>query len=212
MHFSSSLLTLQPTSCFRFRSSSAGESTCAVNTFPADLGSVLAAADSLPRFWIFMYRVSPFTYFVDGILSVAVAQAPAQCSSTELIRVIAPTGTCADFLGPYQSFAGGTIINPAATGECQFCSIATTDVFLSQVGINFDNRWRNFGIIFVYIIFNTFAAISLYWLARVVSFTFRSNRLRDESSLFQPKKSGKESGKKANDKKEVKGPKSEKPE
>jgi ATP-binding cassette subfamily G (WHITE) protein 2 (PDR) len=123
----------------------------------------------MPGFWHFMYRVSPFTYFVEGILAVAVAGAPAQCSDTEIVRVISPTGTCGAFLGPYQSFAGGTIINPQSTGECQFCSIATTDVFLAQVGISFDNRWRNFGIIIAFIIFNVFAAIFLYWLARVVS-------------------------------------------
>jgi ATP-binding cassette subfamily G (WHITE) protein 2 (PDR) len=114
-------------------------------------------------------RVSPFTYFVEAILGVAVAGAPAQCSSTELVRIIAPTGTCADFLGPYQSFAGGTIINPQSTGECQFCSIATTDVFLQQVGISFANRWRDIGIIVVYIAVNTLAAFLFYWLARVVS-------------------------------------------
>lgn len=116
-----------------------------------------------------MLRVSPFTYFVEAILGVAVAQAPAVCADSELVRVIPPTGTCGDFLGPYQSFAGGTIVNPQSTSECQFCSIANTDVFLAQVGISFDNRWRDIGIIWAYIIFNVFAAIFLYWLARVVS-------------------------------------------
>jgi ABC-type multidrug transport system permease subunit len=134
--------------------------------------SVLIQSQNLPRFWIFMYRVSPFTYFVEAILGVAVAGAPAQCSSTEIVRVISPTGTCADFLGAYQSFAGGTILNPQSTGECEFCSIATTDVFLSQVGISFSNRWRDSGIIWVFILFNIFAAVFLYWLARVVSSSF----------------------------------------
>jgi len=153
---------------------------------------VLVQSANLPRFWIFMYRVSPFTYFVEGILGTAVANAPAQCSSTELVRVIPPQGTCQDYLGAYQSFAGGTLINPQSTTECEFCSIAETNVFLNAVGINFDNRWRDFGIIWAFIIFNVFAAIGLYWLARV------------------PKKSGKEEGTKT-EQKDVKAPESSEP-
>ena len=37
----------------------------------------------------------------------------------------------------------------------------------AQINASYDTRWRNFGILWAFIIFNMFAAIGLYWLARV---------------------------------------------
>lgn len=33
--------------------------------------------------------------------------------------------------------------------------------------MSYSNRWRDFGILFAYIIFNIFMAVFLYWLVRV---------------------------------------------
>lgn len=117
-----------------------------------------------------MYRVSPFTYFVEGILGTAVSNAPIECSSTEFQVFNPPNGqTCGEYMAPYQSFAGGYLVNDAATSDCQFCQASETNVFLSQFGIEYSHRWRDFGILWVFIIVNVIGAIGLYWLARVVS-------------------------------------------
>lgn len=63
--------------------------------------------------------------------------------------------------------AGGAVYNPDATSQCQYCSATSTNTFLKQVFINYDDRWRNFGLMWVYIIFNIFGCIVIYWLARV---------------------------------------------
>jgi len=136
---------------------------------------VLVPGNSLPRFWIFMYRVSPFTYLVGGLLGVGVANTQVECSATELLEFSAPAGeTCGDYMQQWISNAGGRLVDPSATGTCQFCALDTTNAFLSQFEISYSHRWRNFGIMFAFIAFNVFAAVGLYWLARV------------------PKKSGKE--------------------
>ncbi|KAH6871435.1 multidrug resistance protein CDR1 [Thelonectria olida] len=113
---------------------------------------VIAGPHALPRFWIFMYRVNPFTYFVEGFLGTALADAPASCDDND-----------------YISMAGGFVADPDAADSdlCEYCAISETNRFLKLVNINFDNRWRNFGIMWVFIIFNIFAAAGLYWLARV---------------------------------------------
>ena len=133
--------------------------------------SVLVSSNSLPGFWIFMYRVSPFTYFVEGILSTAVANTPVRCGEEEY-QVFNPPSrqTCGAYMEAYQSFAGGYLVDENATTNCQFCQIDNTNVFLTNFGIEYSNRWRDFGIIWAFIIFNVFAAIFLYWIARVVSF------------------------------------------
>ncbi|OAL21411.1 hypothetical protein AYO20_11376 [Fonsecaea nubica] len=128
---------------------------------------VLVGPKAMPGFWIFMYRVSPFTYLVEGLLSVGIAHAPVVCAANEYLHFTAPAGqTCGQYLGPFIEQAGGYLLDSDTT-QCQFCTVNSTDTFLSLVSISFDHRWRDFGILFVYIAFNVFAAVVIYWLARV---------------------------------------------
>jgi hypothetical protein len=90
-----------------------------------------------------------------------------RCAANEYLLFSAPSGqTCSEYLEPYISAAGGYLLDPRAT-DCQFCSIDNTNTFLSLVSISFSHRWRDFGILFVYIIFNIVAAVGIYWLARM---------------------------------------------
>ncbi|KZO90913.1 hypothetical protein CALVIDRAFT_602620 [Calocera viscosa TUFC12733] len=129
---------------------------------------VLASPSALPRFWIFMYRVSPFTYLVSAMLSTGVASSEMICSSVELVQFNPPSGqTCATYMADYLVLAGGVLTNPNATSACEFCSVTNTNAFLGQIGVSFSTAWRNFGLMWAYIIFNIFGCITLYWLARV---------------------------------------------
>ncbi|KAM4062813.1 ABC-2 type transporter [Hirsutella rhossiliensis] len=129
---------------------------------------VLAPPSSLPGFWIFLYRVSPFTYLVSGILSTGVANTAVECADNELLK-LEPLGnqTCGDFLSPYDKIYGGRIINPSADAGCLYCPVANTNTFLAGVSSSYSDRWRNFGILWAYVIFNIAAALFVYWLARV---------------------------------------------
>ena len=129
---------------------------------------VLATPEALPGFWIFMYRVSPFTYLVSAMLSTGVANAPVVCSEIELSVVQPPSGMdCGQYLKPFLDFFGGYLINGNATSDCKFCSVSNTNTYLAAVNIFYHNRWRNLGFLFIYIVFNIFAALFIYWLARV---------------------------------------------
>ncbi|KAF2740045.1 putative ABC multidrug transporter [Polyplosphaeria fusca] len=131
---------------------------------------ILAGPDVLPRFWIFMYRVNPFTYLVSSLLSTTLGQAAARCADNEFQTFFAPENqTCGEYLEVYRLMAGGYVANPDASGteQCQYCQLASTDQFLQRINANFANRWRDFGLLWVYVIFNIAAAIALYWLCRV---------------------------------------------
>ncbi|KAL9120898.1 MAG: hypothetical protein Q9187_002546 [Circinaria calcarea] len=129
---------------------------------------VLAGPDTLPGFWIFMYRVSPFNYLVDGMLATGVANTVATCSSIELSAFNPRRGqTCGEYLQSYMSKAGGRILNPDATQRCQFCPVADTNDYLVTLSSSYALRWRNFGIMWAYIVFNVCGALFLYWLLRV---------------------------------------------
>lgn len=130
--------------------------------------SVLATKETLPGFWIFMYRVSPFTYLIGGMLATAVANSQVTCARSELTIFDPPDGqACGDYMSAFIGFAGGKLLNPEATVDCSYCSIADTNRFLSALSIEYSERWRNFGLVMVYAVFNLSMAVFIYWLARV---------------------------------------------
>lgn len=135
---------------------------------------VLVGPDALPRFWIFMYYVSPLTYLLGGMLSTGVANSHTQCSEVELLRFDTPAGqTCRQYMRDWINGtdttpgSGGYLSNPEARSNCGYCTYDDTNVFLQTVSVSYADSWRNFGILWVYIIFNIVAAIAIYWLARV---------------------------------------------
>ncbi|KAH0001673.1 putative ABC multidrug transporter, partial [Aureobasidium melanogenum] len=128
---------------------------------------VLVGPNVMPGFWIFMYRLSPFSYLVDGMLATAVANTNVICASNEYLRFSSPAGqTCGQFMDPWIAKYGGYLQNNQ-TSECQFCQISDTNSFLASVSSSYSHRWRNSGILWVYIIFNAVAAVGIYWLVRV---------------------------------------------
>jgi hypothetical protein len=117
-----------------------------------------------------MYRVSPFTYLIEGFLTTAVADTHVTCAANEYLHFSPPNGqTCAEYMQPFISANGGEL-QPGTeqnNSDCSFCMIADTNVFLRGVASNPDNMWRDFGIIWVYIFVNVAGAIFFYWLGRV---------------------------------------------
>ncbi|KAJ8071471.1 hypothetical protein OCU04_001791 [Sclerotinia nivalis] len=123
---------------------------------------------ALPRFWIFMYRVSPLTYLVSAIVSTGLSGREVTCAKSELAIMQPPAGeTCGSYLQSYATAAGGSIYNPEATSDCHYCSSSNADQYLASVSISYDTRWRNYGIVFAYIFFNIFMAVFLYYFIRV---------------------------------------------
>lgn len=130
---------------------------------------VLATPNILPRFWIFMYRVSPLTYLIDALLSVGLANASVVCSSNELLKIVPPSGmTCSEYMEPYmQSTGTGYLLDGSSETECHFCQFSSTNDYLATVSSSYSRRWMNYGIFSAYIVFDYCAAIFLYWLVRV---------------------------------------------
>ncbi|KAI9923984.1 hypothetical protein MW887_007442 [Aspergillus wentii] len=129
---------------------------------------VMQPPDNLPRFWIFMYRVSPFTYYVSGIGSTVLHGRPVECNMAELSIFNPPSNqTCWQYMEKYISVAGGKLNNNNATSNCEYCSMTYADQYLAARKIYWEDRWRNYGIFWAYFVFNVFCAISLYYLFRV---------------------------------------------
>ncbi|ROV89515.1 hypothetical protein VSDG_08497 [Cytospora chrysosperma] len=131
---------------------------------------VLQTPTALPGFWIFMYHLSPFTYWISAMTSTMLHGRSVTCSETETTIISPPSGqTCGEYFSAYLSGPGGvgTLQNPGDTSDCRYCSISVADQYLSGSGIYWEDRWRNFGILWAYIIFNIFIAVGTYYLFRV---------------------------------------------
>ncbi|WJG35769.1 putative ATP-binding cassette transporter [Fusarium oxysporum Fo47] len=128
---------------------------------------VLAGPNALPGFWIFMYRVNPFTYIIESFMGTSLGNAPMYCASNEFVRFTAPNGsTRGEYASAYIDQAGGYLSDLGAT-DCEYCAVSDTNQFLKSVSISYGNRWRDFGIMWVFCIFNLCMAFLFYWLARV---------------------------------------------
>lgn len=136
---------------------------------------VMQPPSALPGFWIFMYRVSPLTYYIGGIAGTALHGRAIECSDQEL-SVFNPTPgqTCGQYLATYLETAPGRLYNSDATSACQYCALSSADQYLAGRDISWDHRWRNYGIFWVYICFNAFGAIALYYIFRVRKWSIKS--------------------------------------
>lgn len=128
----------------------------------------LITPDQMPGFWIFLYRVSPLSYFVSSMLGAGLANVEVTCAAEEYTIVDPPSGeTCYEYLVDQMNNVGGYLLDHNATESCRFCKLQYSNVFLSQIEVEYSNRWWNFGVIWVYVAFNIAAAIGLYWVARM---------------------------------------------
>lgn len=129
---------------------------------------VFVSPTRMPGFWIFMYRISPLSYWVSGVLSTGLPNTEVTCASNEFTTFSPPGGkTCGVYMANYISRTGGYLLDHNATSDCNHCKIKETNIYLADIDSEYDSRWRNFGIMWAYIAFNIAAALALYWLARV---------------------------------------------
>ena len=124
-----------------------------------------------------MYRVSPLTYLVDGIAATGLHGRAVTCASNEISVFNPPAGqTCGQYLSSYLTTAAGQLMNPAATTQCQYCPLRTSDQFLAEVAISWTTRWRNFGIVWAYVVFNIAMAVVFYYVFRVRKWSAASTK------------------------------------
>jgi ABC-type multidrug transport system permease subunit len=92
-----------------------------------------------------------------------------QRSGSTLVLRCPANMTCGEHMQDYISANGGYLLNSGAQGRenCHFCSMESTNAFLHNVHSEFSTRRRDFGCLWVYVVFNTAAAIFFYWLCRL---------------------------------------------
>jgi ABC-type multidrug transport system permease subunit len=135
---------------------------------------VLARPSALPRFWKFMYRVTPLTYYTSGLISATLGEVPVQCSATEVINIPLPTldtsassmEACETYLQNFVSDFGGILVPNRSDGMCSYCPVTSTTAVLQALEIH-EGRWWRFGVTLGYVLFNIAGTFAIYWATSV---------------------------------------------
>ena len=107
----------------------------------------------IPKFWrAWLYQLDPFTRLIGGMVVTELHGREVHCSPNELQHFNAPSGqTCGGYMSNYFEAGGlGYIVNNS-TSACEYCAYKIGDQFYTALELNFDNRWRDLGILIAFI-------------------------------------------------------------
>ncbi|ODV58800.1 ATP dependent transporter multidrug resistance [Ascoidea rubescens DSM 1968] len=143
-------------------------------TFMFAFAGIVQPYRYIPTFWKFMYRVSPLTYFVQSLTGALLHGVEVRCVPKDYTIFNPPEGqTCIEYSDTFVDNFGGYIANPNDTENCEYCVYTTGDQFMANFNIEWSDRWRNFGLIWVFIVFNVFAMLVFYRIFRVKKSLFK---------------------------------------
>ena len=137
-------------------------------SFTASFCGVMQPYSLFPGFWKFMYRVSPYTYFIDTFVSLLLHDRAVHCDAGESVPGQPLKGqTCLEFMTPYINEYGGKLKINDSRSVCSYCTYTNGDAFLKTEKMSYHHRWRNFGICAAFCIFNFTAMFVGFYLTYV---------------------------------------------
>lgn len=138
------------------------------------ISGVVRPYSQIPVFWRYwMYWVNPSTWWIGGVLAATLKDIPVQCTASETAHFNPPPGrTCEGYAGNYATRAGGYLLNPTATADCQYCQYYSGNEYLSSLNIHPSQKWRDFGIFLVFVFTNWMLVYFFIWSVRVKGWGF----------------------------------------
>ncbi|KAG9239505.1 ABC-2 type transporter-domain-containing protein [Amylocarpus encephaloides] len=138
---------------------------------------VLAAPDTTPHFYIFMYR----------ILDTAVARASIICGADECLLFPPPANqTSSTYLSELISTNDGYHLDASSSTQYSCCPLDNMHWFLKSVSTSSDNSWRDFGMMCVFITVTCVGSIGIYWLATVPRFIRGEKQQKRQGQRHDP--------------------------
>ncbi|KAK6888392.1 ABC multidrug transporter SNQ2 [Candida tropicalis] len=136
-------------------------------TFVVAFSGVVQPVNLMPGFWTFMNKLSPYTYFIQNLVSSFLHGRIIKCSESELSHFNPPLGqTCQEYSKEFLSRTTGYLVNGNDTSNCAYCPYSNGDEFLWSVFVKYSYRWRNIGFFVAYFIFNVGFCLFLYYIIR----------------------------------------------
>ncbi|KAJ5287465.1 hypothetical protein N7478_003151 [Penicillium angulare] len=134
-------------------------------TFTTSFCGVVVPYIALPHFWqSWMYWLTPFHYFLEGLLDVVTHNIPIRCVEREEAHFSPPSGlTCEEYAKTYIEASGG-YVREAGGGMCAFCQFSTGDEFAASLNVFYTHKWRDYGVFCAYVVFNFIVVFAFSWL------------------------------------------------
>lgn len=135
---------------------------------------VVRPYSQIPNFWKYwMYYVNPSTYWIGGVLAATLDGIPVECTVEETAQFNVPAGqTCESYAGAFADSAGGYLLNPRATADCQYCPYRSGNQYLATLNIQASDKWRDFGIFLAFVISNWALVYFFIYTVRIKGWTF----------------------------------------
>ncbi|KAG2197666.1 hypothetical protein INT47_002373 [Mucor saturninus] len=125
---------------------------------------------SMPYFWsAWMYWLDPYHYVIEGLVVIVMDSVKVTCNEWDFTKIPAPPGVnCGDYMADFFAADGpGYIEDNSAMDMCNYCPYKVGNEFYERrIGWSYDNRWRDFGILCAYYVFNVFAFMVFVFLFR----------------------------------------------
>ncbi|EGC34351.1 hypothetical protein DICPUDRAFT_153464 [Dictyostelium purpureum] len=134
---------------------------------------ILIRPSEIPWFYrSWMVYLNPCNYLLEGFVTNALNHIDIRCSLDDIVKFIKPSNfnTCEeyayDFINSTITAAPG-YVKTLESGECGYCSYKSGKEYVEgYLGWSNDNKWRNFGIVTSFFIFNTLLVIIFVYIAR----------------------------------------------
>ncbi|KAJ5737639.1 uncharacterized protein N7483_002764 [Penicillium malachiteum] len=107
----------------------------------------------MPKFWrSWLYQLDPFTRLISGMVVTELHGREVQCTSSEYNSFTSPSNqTCGEYMAAFFERGGNGYILNNSTQDCQYCEYKIGDQFYDAYDMNFDNRWRDLGILIAFV-------------------------------------------------------------
>ncbi|OCF57190.1 hypothetical protein L486_04646 [Kwoniella mangroviensis CBS 10435] len=112
--------------------------------------------------------LSPLRWFYGSTMESTLSSKAISCAANELTTFAAPSGmTCGEYAAEFLATAAGYLINPAATSSCAYCQLSYGSDYVQSLGYEYDNMWRDWGVLIVHCVSNIAVAYLFTWLIRI---------------------------------------------
>lgn len=119
------------------------------------------------------YYVNPSTWWISGVLAKTLDGIPVECTSSETAMFNVPAGqTCQSYAGAFADSAGGYLLNPEATANCEYCPYRLANGYLATLNIQAGDAWRDLGIFCVFVVSNWALVYFFIYTVRIKGWTF----------------------------------------
>jgi ABC-type multidrug transport system permease subunit len=125
----------------------------------------------MPYFWrSWLYWLDPYHYLIEGFMVNELFGLKITCEEDDILTYYPPPGqTCQQYTQPFFDQGGAGYVTQDSldsTDLCKYCLYSKGEDYYRNIGWSFDNRWRDWGILLAFWIFNIIAFVFFVWLFR----------------------------------------------